>query len=296
MMDTAAPTSWCRAILPLPPAGNEIPAVEALRRCGARAVERHGRFMHAWFAADASHADAGSLSADLRAALRAVMHLDESDIRWEVQEHGDWAGERAAEFAVRRVGERILVVPVAAADASRGVDDVVIRLNPGAGFGSAAHPTTRACLRLVEALCNAGDRVLDIGTGNGVLAIAAAKFGATEVLALEADRVAWDEARRNTELNGVDDVVQVRLQRVAAADLPALAPLDLVLANVECGLLIGLLPVLPDVLAPGGRVVVAGITGGEWPRFLDAATAAGLTMLREVTEDGWVAAALAAAP
>lgn len=292
------PVSWLRAILPLPPAGSEIPAVEALRRCGARAVERHGRFMHAWFAMDASPPDASSLGAELRAALRTVMHLDESDIRWEVQAHGEWLGDRAAEFSVRRIGERMVVVPTVpgrAGDASYGDDDVVIRLHPGGGFGSAAHPTTRACLRLVEGLCSSGDRVLDIGTGNGVLAIAAAKCGATDVLALDADRIACDEARRNAALNGVDDVVQVRLQRVGAGDLPALAPLDLVLANVEYGLLMDLLPGLSDVLAPRGRLVVAGITGGEWPRFLDAATAVGLALLREVSEDGWVAAALAVA-
>src|SRR5205085_1824649 len=141
----------------------------------------------------------------------------------------DWADAWKQYFFVQRVGRRTVVVPSwRQADYAPEADDIPLLLDPGMAFGTGLHPTTRLCLRAAEELVQPGQRVLDLGAGSGILAIAAAKLGAGYVEAVEIDPVAARVCRENVELNGVAGVVSVR----EGALLPTGEQHALALANI----------------------------------------------------------------
>jgi ribosomal protein L11 methyltransferase len=152
--------------------------------------------------------------------------------------------------------------------------DVLIRIRPGASFGGGRHPTTRLALRAIEEMLRrpgiaaeaAGGEVLDIGTGTGILAIAAVLLGCTGGMGLDIDPCAVAEARQNVRLNGLDG-------RIEIADRP-LEGIDrrfrLVAANLRLPTLAGLAPRLASLTAGGGNVVLSGIRAEECDELLSA--------------------------
>ncbi|MBW3535360.1 MAG: 50S ribosomal protein L11 methyltransferase, partial [Gemmatimonadetes bacterium] len=144
--------------------------VDALRRLGARAVIREDERVLAWLPPPA---DVDARVREAEAALRASTSMTDPALSWRWQSHEAWMERWGRGVEPRRVSERIVVAPPGR-DAGGGAGDVVIRLEPGAAFGTAEHPTTRGCLRLLEAVSRPGGKVADIGTGSGILAIAAA--------------------------------------------------------------------------------------------------------------------------
>ena len=191
------------------------------------------------------------------------------------------------------MSDRIIVAPagVDLAGGSLGLtgspDDVVVRLDPGVAFGTAEHPTTRACLALLDVRVGRDHRVLDVGAGSGILAIAAALLGADAVLALESDPVACRAARRNAEVNGVADRVEVRELEVGPGDLKKVGRFDGVLINIEARVSAPLVPVVPVALRPGGWFILSGVVGGERADAVAAAEAAGLELVEERPERSW---------
>ncbi|GAB4247882.1 50S ribosomal protein L11 methyltransferase [Deferrisoma sp.] len=168
-------------------------------------------------------------------------------------------------------------------------EGTVLRIDPGMAFGAGDHPTTRLCLRLLRELAGAGrlpDRVLDVGTGTGVLALAAAVWGAGEVIALDIDPFGFAACRRNARLNGLEDRVRPLL---LSPDLLR-GRYPLVLANIVASQLRTLAPDLRRFLAPAGRLVVSGFQAEEAD---GVATALGLPLEERREEDGWVALVLA---
>lgn len=158
---------------------------------------------------------------------------------------------------------------------------LVLRIQPGAGFGTGGHATTRALLAWLD-----GDRgrgpVLDVGTGSGVLAIAAARLGAVRSVGLDLDRDALANAAENRARNGVQDRVAL-----VAGSLEALRPgvrFERVLANLDAATLARLLPQLAARVTPGGRLGAAGLAAGERAAFLARASASGLALLDEHAE------------
>ncbi|NJO06553.1 MAG: 50S ribosomal protein L11 methyltransferase, partial [Chloroflexaceae bacterium] len=120
----------------------------------------------------------------------------------------DWANNWKQFYSVQSIGQHTIIVP-SWLDYTAQPDDVVLHLDPGMAFGTGLHPTTRLCLVLLEQYARPSARVLDLGTGSGILAIAAAKQGAAPVLALDNDTVAVRAAWENVERNRVQDVVTV---------------------------------------------------------------------------------------
>ncbi len=137
--------------------------------------------------------------------LRDVAPLQVRTLR-----EADWANAWKEYFFVHRVGKRTVIVPSwRQAEYEPRADDVVLLLDPGMAFGTGLHPTTRLCLQAVEDCVTPGMRVLDVGAGSGILAIAAARLGASAVEAVEIDAVAANVCQQNVERNGVADVVHV---------------------------------------------------------------------------------------
>jgi ribosomal protein L11 methyltransferase len=181
---------------------------------------------------------------------------------------------------------RVAVLPEGRA-ADAGADDLVVRLRPGAAFGTAEHPTTHACLDLLQRLVRPGDRVLDLGAGTAILAITAVKAGAASALAVESDRLACHDAEANARLNGVADRVTVVHREARPDDLGAAGPFDLLLANLEGRVLLPLIPTFARILAPGGSAVVGGLVRTERAALLERAADAGLRLIEERRDRGW---------
>jgi ribosomal protein L11 methyltransferase len=207
---------------------------------------------------------------EARARLRALAADPALELESAWQPHEEWAETWKRGLSPRRVTPRLVVTPSWEAPETEP-GDVVITLDPGMAFGNAEHGTTRGCLRLLDGTVAAGARVLDVGAGSGILAIAAAGLGAREVLALEGDPWACETARENLERNGVSDRVTVRECWADAASLAALGAFDGVIANLEGGILHPLLPGLAACVRPGGWAVFSGLLEPELEGLLAAA-------------------------
>ncbi len=166
-------------------------------------------------------------------------------------------------------------------DADPG-DAVVLSLDPGMAFGTGLHPTTQGCLRALSRIDVAGLRVADVGTGSAILAIAAAKRGAREVVGLDIDEIAIREATQNVTRNGV----AVALGVGSAADLGG--EFDVILANIVAAVLRKIASDLAAHLAPAGRLVAAGIIATEEDDIVDAFESVGLRAVARDQEGDWV--------
>ncbi|MDQ7800079.1 MAG: 50S ribosomal protein L11 methyltransferase [Armatimonadota bacterium] len=200
-----------------------------------------------------------------------------------------WETAWRRHFQPFRVG-RFLVRPPWAHH-RRGGGALVLVLNPGMAFGTGLHESTRLCLRVLPDLVRRGARVLDVGTGSGILAIAAAKLGA-RVLAVDCDRLACQIARANARANRVSDRVVVR-----CGDLfgPVRGRADVVLMNITAEVLLRAVPLVGRHLRPGGAWVVSGMVAGNAKSVLEAAAAHGLRVERLLRDGEWRAAVLRAA-
>lgn len=212
----------------------------------------------------------------------------EPQILWRWQDDEDWSVRWKKGLAPRTVGPRIIVTqPWNPVEEGRG--EIVIVVDPSSAFGTGEHASTRGALRLMQTELRGGERVLDVGTGSAILAIAAARLGAVEVLAVEADEDAMETARENLERNHVTE--QVELVH-ALADANYLADVqgsgfDLIVANVLSGVLVPLLPALGRSLKPGGRLILGGILDTEAAQVVNAAAGAGLAFRRSDREQEW---------
>ncbi|MEX2181677.1 MAG: 50S ribosomal protein L11 methyltransferase [Gemmatimonadaceae bacterium] len=161
-----------------------------------------------------------------------------------------------------------------------------IVIEPAMAFGTGEHPTTRGVVRLMQGVIRAGDAVADLGAGSAVLAIAAAKLGAARCFAIELDRDAIGNAEENVARNAVADRVAV-LEGDAAAFLPIVAPVRVILANIISSVLVELLPVMAMTLTEDGVAILSGILVEERPRMLAALADGGWTVEAEDTEEAW---------
>lgn len=156
-----------------------------------------------------------------------------------------------------KVSERFVVKPTWR-EYEAEEDEIVIELDPGRAFGTGSHPTTSLCLKLMEKYVNEGDSVIDVGTGSGILMIAADKLGAGQVWGVDIDELAVDSARENLELNKVDH----EKTKVFLGDLVKIVEdrkFDVVAANILADVILLLLEDMSRVIKKGGVMVLSGI-------------------------------------
>lgn len=257
---------------------------EGLFALGGTAVEEDGDLLTTYFPAPPD-ADAFLTAAADRLAAAAGGAEPEMLWRWQTDE--DWARRWKEGLEPRRVGDRLVVTQPWNAVASEGVDLVVV-IHPATAFGTGEHATTRGALRLLEVALQGGERVLDVGTGSGILAIAAVRLGAGSVLAVESDPDAMSNARENLERNGVQDDVELVCGEVDDGFLAEHhAGFHVIVANVLSGVLVPLLPGLRSALREGGGLILGGILESEAGAVLEAAGAAGLRAEQELVEGEW---------
>jgi ribosomal protein L11 methyltransferase len=196
----------------------------------------------------------------------------------------DWANAWKEYYHVLHLGKRVVIKP-SWRDYAPQPGEVVLELDPGMAFGTGLHPTTHMCLELLEQRVQPGMRVLDVGTGSGILALAAAKLGAASVLALDVSSVAVEAAQANVRANGLDERVSVRLGSMEAVSGERY---DLVVANIIARVIADLAPALVGALAPGGLLIASGIIDERLPLAEDALRAAGLSEMEQVRNGDWV--------
>jgi len=195
----------------------------------------------------------------------------------------DWTTHWRDGLGARRFG-RLRVVPSWLDDPTR--DEPTVVLDPENAFGSGEHGSTRAALALLERHVRPGDQVLDLGSGSGILAIAAVKLGAARAVGIENDAEANPVAWRNARRNGVGDRVEF-LDGEAGDLAPLLGPADLLLSNILRTVNTALLPAIVAATRPGGRVIFSGMERAEAELFRPVLPAAGLSALDEVEDAGW---------
>lgn len=187
-----------------------------------------------------------------------------------------------------RVGRAVVVKPAGESHEASDADRI-IELPAGDGskqgvFGTGRHPATQLSLILLEEYVRPGDRVLDLGTGSGILAAAAAKMGAGEVLALDIDAAAAAVARETVSLNGLAGVVEVRRGGIESAA----PPYDAVAANIFPNVLIELAPDLAAAVRRGGVLLTSGSVAARAEGAADAVRAAGLGLEGRRSRGDWV--------
>jgi ribosomal protein L11 methyltransferase len=226
--------------------------------------------------------DAKRLVGDLAARF---LQLEASVTRLEPV---DWTVRWRDGIATRRFG-RLVVTPswLPVAD---GPDSVVVTLDPESAFGSGEHGSTRAALTLLERHLRSGQRVLDFGSGSGILAIAAARLGAALAVGIEVDDEANPIAEANAQRNGVADRVAF-LHGDAGALHPLVSPVEVVCSNILRTVNTLLLPAIRDALCPEGLAVFSGMEEAEESLFLPVLQREQWMVIDDARDGGWWAVA-----
>lgn len=199
----------------------------------------------------------------------------------------DWANAWKAHYHPFRAGRRLWIQPSWLAAEGLEANDIVLTLDPGMAFGTGLHPTTQMCLQVLEQWVRPGQCVLDVGTGSGILAIAAAKLGAAHVLAVDTDELAVRTAVENG--SGNDVLGRVVVRQGSLSDVSE-KPWDVVVVNILAPVIVSLLSHngLLDYVAEGGRLVLSGIIEQQGPEVEGALATAGGQVLDTLRVRDWV--------
>lgn len=241
-------------------------------------------------------ADDAEAGASVDATERALWHLRAfglrpmSELRVRRVDDADWTDAWRTHYVPQRVG-RVVIVPSWLPEERIGPGEVSVTLDPGMAFGTGLHPTTRGSLELLSALDSMPASVLDLGSGSGILAIAALRLGATRAVAVDTDPLAVEATAANAERNGVGDALTVRRGSVEAVGD---ARFDLVLANLVAAIHVELAGRYPALLAPDGQLILSGIIDARAAEVESALAEAGLRLTERRDDGEWASLRLVA--
>lgn len=200
-------------------------------------------------------------------------------------EEEDYQNSWKKYFYTQKISERFVVKPTWR-EYEPLEDELVIEIDPGRAFGTGTHPTTSLCIKLMEENIKAGDRVIDVGTGSGILMVAAEKLGASEIIGTDIDATAVEVAMENLELNKVD----TNKARAYAGDLVSIVKddkFDVVVANILADVLLILLKDISRVAKKGGLVIFSGIIEDKLEEMKREIENVGLEILEVKADKEW---------
>jgi ribosomal protein L11 methyltransferase len=251
--------------------------------CRPTALEPRDRGVRLFFASDDNRARAAGLTRAFDAAA-TVAALD-------VPDEG-WAERSQAQIEPIRVGRFILTPPwhldAAGTMAAGEAEAIVLVIQPSMGFGTGHHASTRLCLRLLQGEQLAGASLLDIGTGSGVLAIAAVALGAGRVTAIDMDADALAAARENVDRNGTAEAITLRAVEIGRDAAEDLDRFDVVTANLTGALLERHAPAIASWTRASGTLIASGYQSEEAESVTAALRHAGFALVEQIGEDEWV--------
>ena len=204
---------------------------------------------------------------------------------WRNVQDEDWSAAWKARWTTQRMTERLFVVPSWEPMPALAAGEAGIRMDPGMAFGTGTHATTQGCLSLAEEWLQGGERVLDVGTGTGILAFGALALGAGRAVGVDTEPPAVLAAAENAALNGLADRFVVHRGSVEATE----GTFDLVFANLLAPLLVHLAPALAGRLGEGGTLIVSGLLERQESEVVAALAREGLCVAARFTSDGWLA-------
>ncbi len=244
--------------------------------------------VHAWFEPDASFADKKQALHTRMAELKAAdygMDLGTLEIGLANVHDEDWSEVWKKFYKPFRAGKHLVLKPTwELYDAQEG--DKVIEIDPGMAFGSGTHETTGMCMELLEEVMTGSERVIDVGTGSGILAIGAALLGAKEVTAIDIDPIAVKVAQENIEHNGLQDkITALEGNLLDKLDITC----DLCVANIIADVICMFAAPLNDHIVPGGLFICSGIIKEREQDVVDALNAADYSILKICRKGEWVA-------
>ena len=228
--------------------------------------------------------------AAVEATERALWHLQAfglrpvGKLRVRSVDESDWAEAWKRDYVPQRIG-RVVIVP-SWLEEPIAPDEVALRLDPGMAFGTGLHPTTRGCLMLLQGVLPMPARCLDVGSGSGILALAALRLGAQRADCLDTDPVAVEATLANAAANGLGERVAALVGTLPPK--PAGEPYPLVLANLVAAVLIELAEPLAAHAAPGGILLASGIIEGRADEVLSALSSAGFVVEERLNDGEWV--------
>ena len=165
--------------------------------------------------------------------------------------------------------------------------EIIIRMDPGMAFGTGTHETTRLVIRLMQDLIVGGERVLDVGTGSGILSICASKLGAKSCNAYDIDPVAVKVARENAENDGCHNITVGVSDLLKGVDLSE-GKYDFCVANIVADIIIRMLPDVRRYLKEGSPLILSGIIGDRADEVRECALSLGFKVEKEISENDWV--------
>ena len=195
--------------------------------------------------------------------------------------NADWENNWKQFYKPMEIGKRLAVVP---SWQEYDTDRVKLILDPGLAFGTGGHETTNLCLEVLDERVKGGERVLDIGTGSGILAIAALKLGAAVAEGVDIDPVAVRTAGENAALNGVADKLTVLVGDLSDK---ASGRYDIITANIVANAILSLAPAVPGLMAENATFIASGIIDSRKDEVIAALEAAGLTVQEVKEKRGW---------
>ena len=197
-------------------------------------------------------------------------------------EQEDWQNAWKKYYHAMDIGQRLAIVP---GWETYDTDRIVITMDPGMAFGTGTHETTSLCLETLDSMVKGGERVLDIGTGSGILAIAALKLGAAEAEGVDIDPMCVRTAGENAERNGVAEHFTVLVGDLSDK---ASGKYNIITANIVAAAILSLAPHVPVLMAPGARFIASGIIDTRKDEVLAGLRAAGLEPVEIKEKRGWV--------
>ena len=233
--------------------------------------------VHLYIAPDENFAEIGELMRDRLERAEVPYRMEYTGVRQE-----DWETGWKAYYHAMDIGTRLAVVPSWEAYET---DRAVITLDPGMAFGTGTHETTALCLETLDSMVKGGERVLDIGTGSGILAIAALKLGAAEAEGVDIDPMCVRTAGENAERNGVAEHFTVLVGDLSDK---ASGKYNIITANIVAAAILSLAPHVPVLMAPGARFIASGIIDTRKDEVLAGLRAAGLEPVEIKEKRGWV--------
>jgi len=218
------------------------------------------------------------------------MDVGTGRISLEILDEEDWSERWKEFFKPQLIGERILVSPswesIEDYNAEPSQRDITIQIDPGMAFGTGRHSTTILSLELLEDALAGGEKVADVGTGSGILAIAAAKFGAKKVVAIDVDDRAAAIAKENSEQNGVSHRIHVICGRLLS---PVKGKYDLIVSNISSEAILSMIPDFGFYLSADGKLILSGILQREASEVRDELESSNFTILKTRRDEEWAA-------